>query len=66
MLSSFDLENNHKNLYEEEEEDNPFDYFLQLAAWLPSYYKSLSYNTAGNIMPFMFGRDIQNIAFRSN
>jgi hypothetical protein len=27
MLRSFDLENNHENL--EEQEDNPFDYFLQ-------------------------------------
>jgi hypothetical protein len=27
MLGSFDLENNHENL--EEQEDNPFDYFLQ-------------------------------------
>jgi hypothetical protein len=26
MLRSFDLENNHENL--EEQEDNPFDYFL--------------------------------------
>jgi hypothetical protein len=35
MLRSFDLENNHENL----EEDNPFDYFLllQSTAWLPSY-----------------------------
>ena len=29
MLRSFDLENNHENL----EEDNPFDYFLQSTAW---------------------------------
>jgi hypothetical protein len=37
MLSSFDLENenNHENL--EEQEDNPFDYFLQSTAWLSSY-----------------------------
>jgi hypothetical protein len=27
MLRSFELENNHENL--EEQEDNPFDYFLQ-------------------------------------
>jgi hypothetical protein len=27
MLRSFDLENNHEHL--EEQEDNPFDYFLQ-------------------------------------
>jgi hypothetical protein len=34
MLRSFDLENenNHQNL--EEQEDNPFDYFLQSTAWL--------------------------------
>jgi hypothetical protein len=35
MLRSFDLENNHENL--EGQEDNPFDYFLQSTAWLPSY-----------------------------
>jgi hypothetical protein len=35
MLRSFDLENNHENL--EENEDNPFDYFLQSTAWLQSY-----------------------------
>jgi transposase InsO family protein len=29
MLRSFDLENNHENL----EDDNPFDYFLQSTAW---------------------------------
>jgi hypothetical protein len=33
MLRSFDLGNNHENL----EEYNPFDYFLQSTAWLPSY-----------------------------
>jgi hypothetical protein len=32
MLRSFDLENNHENLEEQEEEDNPFDYFLQSTA----------------------------------
>jgi hypothetical protein len=35
MLRSFDLENNHENL--EEQEDNPFDYFLQTTAWRSSY-----------------------------
>jgi hypothetical protein len=35
MLISFDLENNHENL--EEQEDNPFDYFLQSTALLPCY-----------------------------
>jgi hypothetical protein len=30
MLKSFDLENNHQNI--EEQEDNSFDYFLQLTA----------------------------------
>jgi hypothetical protein len=33
MLRSFDLENNHENL----EEDNLFEYFLQSTAWLPYY-----------------------------
>jgi hypothetical protein len=42
------MENNHENL--KEEEDNPFDCFLQSTAWLPSYQKHLSYNTAGNTM----------------
>jgi hypothetical protein len=49
MLRSFDLQNDHENL--EEQEDNPFDYFLQSAPWLPSYYQHLSHNTAGNTMP---------------
>jgi transposase InsO family protein len=31
MLRSFDLENNHKHL--EEQEDVPVDYFLQSTAW---------------------------------
>jgi hypothetical protein len=31
MLRSFDLENNQENL--EEQECNPFDYFLQSTAW---------------------------------
>jgi hypothetical protein len=35
MLRSFDLENSHENL--EEEEDIPFDYFLQSTAWSTSY-----------------------------
>jgi hypothetical protein len=48
LLTSFDLENNHENL--EEEEDNPFDYFLQSTACLLGYYNNLSYNTAGNTM----------------
>jgi hypothetical protein len=48
MLRSFDLENNHENL--EEQEDNPFDHFLQSSSWIPSYKKHLSYNTAGNTM----------------
>jgi hypothetical protein len=30
ILNSFDLENNHENL--EQQEDNPFDYFLQSTA----------------------------------
>jgi hypothetical protein len=35
MLRSFCLENNHENLGQQE--DNPFDYFFQSTAWLPSY-----------------------------
>jgi hypothetical protein len=37
MLRSFDLENerNHQNL--QEEEDNPFEYFLQSTSWLLCY-----------------------------
>jgi hypothetical protein len=35
MLRSFDLENNNENL--EQQKENPFDYFLQSTAWLPSY-----------------------------
>jgi hypothetical protein len=37
MLRSFDLENenNHENI--EEQEDNPFDYFLRSTAWLSCY-----------------------------
>jgi transposase InsO family protein len=31
MLRPFDLKNNYENL--EEQEDNPFDYFLQSTAW---------------------------------
>jgi hypothetical protein len=52
MLRSFDLECNHENL--EEQEDNPFNYFLQSTAWLPSYEKHLSHNTADNTMPTCF------------
>jgi hypothetical protein len=48
MLRSFDLENNHENL--EEQEDHKFYYFLQSNSWLPYYWKHLSYNTAGNAM----------------
>jgi hypothetical protein len=39
MLRSFDLENNHENI--EEQDDNPFDYFLQPTAWLSGYHKHL-------------------------
>jgi hypothetical protein len=35
MLRSFDLESNHENI--EEQDDNPFDYFLQSTELLPSY-----------------------------
>jgi hypothetical protein len=49
MLRSFDLENNHENL--EEQEDYPFDFFLQSSAWLSGYQNHLSHNSAGNTMP---------------
>jgi hypothetical protein len=49
MFRSFELENNHENL--EEEEDNPFDYFLESTSWLPRYQKHQLHNTAGNTMP---------------
>jgi hypothetical protein len=64
MLGSFDLENNHVNL----EEDNPFDYFLQSTAWLPWAIRS-TYHTTIQATPcqLICGRDmIQNIAFRAN
>jgi hypothetical protein len=48
MIRSFDLEKNHENL--ERQEDNPFDYFLQLTAWLKCYEKHQSYKTVGNTM----------------
>jgi hypothetical protein len=35
MLRSFELTKNHESL--EEQEDNPFDYFLQSTAWLVCY-----------------------------
>jgi transposase InsO family protein len=37
MLRSFDLENEDNNENLEQQEDNPFDYFLQSTAWLSSY-----------------------------
>ena len=61
MLRSFDLENNHENL----EEDNPFDYFLQSTAWAIRR----TYHTTLQATPcqLVFGRDmIHNIAFRAN
>jgi hypothetical protein len=65
MLRSFDLENenNHENL--EEQEENPFDYFLQSTA---SAIRS-TYHTTLQATPcqLVFGRDmIHNIAFRAN
>lgn len=63
MLRSFDLENNHENL--EEQEDNPFDYFLQSTAWaIRSTYHTTLQATPCQLV---FGRDmIHNIAFRAN
>jgi hypothetical protein len=37
MLRSFDFENESKHESLEEQEDNPFDYFLQSIAWLLGY-----------------------------
>jgi hypothetical protein len=63
MLRSFDLEYNHENL--EEQEDNPFDYFLQSTACaIRSTYHTTMQATPCKLV---FGRDmIQNIAFRAN
>jgi hypothetical protein len=59
MLKSFDLENNHENL----EEDNPFDYFLQSWAIRSIYHTTLQSTPC----QLVFGRDmIHNIAFRAN
>jgi hypothetical protein len=66
ILRSFDLENNHENL--EEQEDNPFDYLLQSNVWLPWAIRS-TYHTTLQATPcqLVFDRDmIHNIAFRSN
>jgi hypothetical protein len=63
MLRSFDLENNHENL--EEQEDNLFDYFLQSPAWAirTTYHKTLQATPC----QLVFRRDmIHNIAFRAN
>jgi hypothetical protein len=59
------LEDNHENL--EEQEDNPFDYFLQSIAWaIRSTYHITLQATTGNCQ-LVFGRDmIHNIAFRAN
>jgi hypothetical protein len=63
MLRSFDLENDHENLGEQE--DNPFDYFLQSTAWaIRSTYHTTLQATPCQLV---FGRDmIHNIAFRAN
>jgi hypothetical protein len=63
MLRSLTLENNHENL--EEQEDNPFDYFLPSTAWAirSTYHKTMRVTPC----QLMFGRDmIHNIAFRAN
>jgi hypothetical protein len=41
MLRSFDLKNNHENL--EQQEDYPYDYFLQSTAWAnrSKYHRTL-------------------------
>jgi hypothetical protein len=65
MLRSFDLENNHENI--EEQEDNPFDAcFNQLhgdQAIRSTYHTTLQATPC----QVMFGRDmIHNIAFIAN
>jgi hypothetical protein len=63
MLRSFDLEKNHENI--EEQEDNPFDYFLQSIEWA---IRSACH-TKLQVTPcqLVFGRDmIHNIVFRAN
>jgi hypothetical protein len=57
------LENNHENL--EEQEDNPFEYFLQSTTWAII----ITYHTTLHAKPchLVFGREmIHNIAFRAN
>jgi hypothetical protein len=65
MLRLFYLgnKNNHENL--EEQEDNPFDYFLQSTAWaIRSTYHTILQATPCQLV---FGRDmIHNIAFKAN
>jgi hypothetical protein len=65
ILRSFDLENenNHENLGEQE--DNPFDYFLQSIAWaIRSTYHTTLQATPCQLV---FDRDmIHNIAFKAN
>jgi hypothetical protein len=63
MLRSFDLKKNHENL--EEQEDDPFDYFLQsTVCTIRSTYNTTLQATQCQLV---FGRDmIHNIAFRSN
>jgi hypothetical protein len=65
MLRSFDLENNHENL--EEQEDNPFDYFLQSTAWLKATRSTYHTTLQATPCQLVFGIDmIHNIAFRAN
>jgi hypothetical protein len=62
MIRSFDLENNHENL---EQEDTPFDYFLKSTSWaIRSTYHTTLQATPCQLV---FGRDmIHNIAFTAN
>jgi hypothetical protein len=65
ILKSFDLENNHEN--QEEQEDNQFDCFIQLTAWLQdirsTYHKTLQ---ATPCQLFPVSDMTHNIAFRVN
>jgi hypothetical protein len=65
MLRSFDLENQNNHENQEEQEYNPFDYFLQSTAWaIRSTYHTTLQATSCQLV---FGRHmIHNIAFRAN
>jgi hypothetical protein len=66
ILRSFDFEKNYENFENlEEQEDNPFDYFIQSTAWaIRSTYHTTLQATPCQLV---FGRYmIHNISFRAN